>query len=184
MTEKFCNNCGCFPCVCPSWGRDNLPTPIADQVLEFSQMIGAFIQFEPKEPPDDVMRLRLRLVLEEAFELLAASCQKGAQCSSTGSLWEDRIEEFRAHLFDRIIEKMPIGIDMVACTDACADIDYVVEGTRLALGVQGRGVARLVHESNMAKVSGKADGKGKWRKPEGWTPPDIRGELRRQGWRG
>jgi hypothetical protein len=34
----------------------------------------------------------------------------------------------------------------------------------------------------MAKMSGPVDEHGKKRKPEGWKPPDIAGELRRQGW--
>lgn len=155
---------------------------LTQQVSEFSVMIGAPVRFYPQEPSGEETRLRCRLVLEEAFELLAACIDKKAECTSTSILWADRLKEFERHLFDRIIDKMPIEIDLVAATDACADIDYVVEGTRLAMGVDGEPIAALVHASNMAKVGGTKDENGKFRKPAGWLPPDIRGELVRQGW--
>ncbi len=40
----------------------------------------------------------------------------------------------------------------------------------------------LIHEANMKKLTGPKDAAGKQLKPEGWTPPDIAGELVRQGW--
>jgi hypothetical protein len=36
----------------------------------------------------------------------------------------------------------------------------------------------------MAKVGGALDANGKFRKPPGWTPPDIERVLREQGWTG
>jgi predicted HAD superfamily Cof-like phosphohydrolase len=64
-----------------------------------------------------------------------------------------------------------------------ADLDYVVEGTRQELGIDGPAVHAIVHAANMAKQAGPVDASGKKRKPEGWKPPDIAGELRRQGWK-
>ena len=64
------------------------------------------------------------------------------------------------------------------------DLDYVVEGTRLEFEIDGGPIAVEVHRSNMAKVGGPVREDGKRLKPPGWTPPDIAGELRKQGWKG
>ena len=47
--------------------------------------------------------------------------------------------------------------------------------------------AKIVHEeraAHPAKRGGRKDEHGKTRKPAGWTPPDVAGELRKQGWEG
>jgi predicted HAD superfamily Cof-like phosphohydrolase len=109
-----------------------------------------------------------------------------------------------------IIQQSNIKVDLPLAVDALADIDYVVEGCRLEFGVNGEPIADEVHRSNMRKahkcplclgsglvqkndtdsdvcprclgggviVVKRAD--GKTLKPEGWTPPDIAGELEKQ----
>jgi predicted HAD superfamily Cof-like phosphohydrolase len=62
-----------------------------------------------------------------------------------------------------------------------ADLDYVVEGTRLEFGIDGEPIAAEVHRANMAKTEGPVAPDGKRLKPPGWTPPDIAGVLRKQG---
>ena len=76
----------------------------------------------------------------------------------------------------------PAGIPAFA--DALADLDYVIEGTRLEFGIDGWPIAQAVHKSNMAKVGSKVREDGKILKGPDWTPPDIAGELRKQGWSG
>ena len=72
--------------------------------------------------------------------------------------------------------------NMVEIADALADLDYVVEGMRLALGIDGKPIADEVHRSNMAKF-----GPGSWKredgkqmKPPDWTPPNIAKILEEQ----
>jgi predicted HAD superfamily Cof-like phosphohydrolase len=70
--------------------------------------------------------------------------------------------------------------DLVEIADALADIIYIACGTAVSYGIPLDDVFAEVHRSNMAKlVDGKvirrADGKVK--KPEGWTPPDVKGIL-------
>jgi predicted HAD superfamily Cof-like phosphohydrolase len=72
--------------------------------------------------------------------------------------------------------------DLPAFADALADIDYVVEGARLEFGINGSPIADEVHRANMAKLGGPKRADGKHMKPEGWTPPDVAGELVKQGW--
>ena len=144
-------------------------------VREFHTAFGCPAPSKPTVPPDDRLRLRLRLVLEEVTELFDAC----AVC-----------EEIAGQLHGALIELESGGdgiffkdeYDMVKVADALADIDYVVEGMRLELGIDGEPIAAEVHRSNMAKVGATQREDGKILKPPGWTPPDIEGELRKQGW--
>ena len=126
----------------------------------------------PKTPSPDRVRLRASLVMEEAIEFLEACFGANAY---TGAL--------RAQA-DVVINACAVHIDLVEAVDALADIDYVVEGSRLEFGIDGGPIAAEVHRANMAKVGGPVREDGKRLKPPGWTPPDIAGELRKQGWRG
>ena len=77
--------------------------------------------------------------------------------------------------------------DLPELADALADMVYIIYGTARVHGIDLDDVLAEVQRSNMAKV---VDGKvirrddGKILKPEGWTPPDIRGVLADQGWDG
>ena len=72
--------------------------------------------------------------------------------------------------------------DLVEIADALADLIYIACGTAVSYGIPLDKVFEEVHRSNMAKL---VDGKvlrradGKVQKPEGWTPPDIAGVLKK-----
>jgi predicted HAD superfamily Cof-like phosphohydrolase len=70
--------------------------------------------------------------------------------------------------------------DLVEMVDALCDLLYVTYGAAVDLGVDLEPFFAEVHRSNMAKVGGTRRADGKWLKPEGWTPPDIAGLLRRR----
>lgn len=72
--------------------------------------------------------------------------------------------------------------DLAGVADGIADAIYVLLGTALEFGIPIEEVWRLVHESNMKKVGGGTRADGKILKPEGWTPPDVRGALLDDGW--
>lgn len=150
---------------------------IDEQVREFHELCGDVDPDVPTMPAEKIVRLRLRLVLEEAFELFAASVAKGVggETSSDQDTVESLWAETRA-----AIDALTIFPDLVEIADALADIDYVVAGTRLAYGIQRKAVADEVHRSNMAKAHDGVilrDAKGKILKPEGWAPPNIRKAL-------
>jgi predicted HAD superfamily Cof-like phosphohydrolase len=140
-----------------------------DDIREFQSMLKRPAPRVPTVPSDEVMRLRLRLICEEFCELMQAAGIKPQTA-------------IYAALMD-LCQSHPLAIDLPEFVDAMADLDYVVEGTRQELGIDGPAVHRLVHAANMAKQAGPVDATGKKRKPEGWKPPDIAGELRRQGWK-
>ena len=128
----------------------------------------------PTVPQDDRVRFRARLIAEEALETIAAMFSDGKGYQSA----LDRI----GFALSSFIKEAPVKVDMVAFADGCADLDYVTEGARQEFGIDGAPIAAEVHRSNMAKVGGPMREDGKVMKPPGWTPPDVAGELRKQGW--
>lgn len=129
----------------------------------------------PTVPDDKTVRFRLRLVAQEFVELLAATVDTGVDLRDVG-------EAIR-----RVVDYAPIDVDMVDAIDALLDIDYVSESFKLALGANSHPLFAEVHRANLEKFRGerRVDPKdGKILKPPGWSPPDIEGELRKQGWTG
>ena len=93
------------------------------------------------------------------------------------------IDEEVKELFNAIEEE-----NLVEIADAMGDIIYVVMHCANAYGIDLEPIYDEIQRSNMAKVG--SDGKvtrnanNKVMKPEGWMPPDIKGELLKQGWTG
>lgn len=147
---------------------------IRKQVREFHEAFGLPVSMVPGEPNDRRVKLRLKLIAEEFLELL----------DSVLSIPREAIQTVLNAYIDRF-DSVVDAVDIVEFADACADLDYVVEGARLEFGINGKPIADEVHRSNMAKLgpNGKplhrAD--GKVIKPEGWAPPNIAGELAKQG---
>jgi predicted HAD superfamily Cof-like phosphohydrolase len=123
----------------------------------------------PCIPQEKRIKLRLRLIAEEFFELLGA-------CLIAPTL--DDVENRVMRLIDRhdTLVALPEAID------ALADLEYVIHGTAVECGVDMAPVFAEVHRANMAKEGGAQRGDGKILKPEGWSPPDIVRCLREQGW--
>jgi predicted HAD superfamily Cof-like phosphohydrolase len=71
--------------------------------------------------------------------------------------------------------------DLVEMVDALADLLVVTYGAAIELGVDLEFVFAEVHRSNMSKDGGQ-DAGGKILKGPGFTPPNIRGELIKQGY--
>ena len=136
-------------------------------------------------PADDRVRLRLRLIAEEFFETLRATVMTSAYYSTRDddvSVHYDNIKSAEGEILEAI-QKLNIAVDLPTFVDGLADLDYVVEGTRLEFGVDGAPVAAEIHRTNMAKTTGPLRADGKKLKPPGWTPPDVAGVLRAQGWK-
>lgn len=150
---------------------------IRDQVLAFHRAGGIPVLESPQVPPDDCVRLRARLVAENFFELLDALFGNGSIARpGSPALMRARYQ------IACVIADATLDVDIVALADACADLDYVVEGTRLEFGIDGRPIAHAVHVSNMAKFGEGSHVRedGKIMKPPGWKPPDIAGLIRQQ----
>jgi predicted HAD superfamily Cof-like phosphohydrolase len=144
---------------------------LRDQVREFHRMMDQPIGSKPSVPANDRVRFRLRLIAEEFFE-------------AHDSLGWGRYEELsHARQFvGWLLIHAPVKVDLPAFADALGDLDYVIEGARIEFGINGAPIADAIHAANMAKASGPVRPDGKQLKPEGWTAPDIAGELEKQGW--
>ena len=145
---------------------------IQKEVAEFSAAMEVSNLTSPGVPDDATVRLRARLIMEEAFETLAAMF----------SLHLAPVDYVRlAHSIERMIDESPVNVDLPAFADGLADLAYVVEGANQAFGIDSEGVLKVVHAANMAKVGGPLrESDGKRLKPPGWKPPDVAAELARQ----
>lgn len=123
-------------------------------------------------PSDTVIRFRLRLIVEEFFELLEAAAPR----------WPARpwvLEDARERL-ESYVANADISVNLPGFLDATHDLDYVVAGTRVTFGYNGLPGAAEVHRANMDKEP--VGPFNKPTKPKGWRGPDIEGVLRSQGW--
>ena len=171
------------------------------QVIEFHQTFDIPILPGPGVPGEERVRLRARLVVEECLEMIEAMFAVGKLDAHGAEM------SVMKRICSRIITDAPIRVNLPELADAFADIDYIVEGSRLEFGIEGGAVADEVHRSNMAKapVCAACDGNGfrqkndhdsedcprcggkgriilkradsKVQKPEGWTPPDIEAQI-------
>jgi predicted HAD superfamily Cof-like phosphohydrolase len=142
--------------------------------MEFHKAMGQPIGMTPSVPSDERVRLRLRLVAEEFFELLAATDDVP---------FESTLSRRLDHAHSLVIEYIAhaqMRVDIVEAADALADLAYVIEGTALEFGISSEPIAKEVHRSNMTKSGMRED--GKIAKGPNYSPPNIAGCLRDQGW--
>lgn len=130
-----------------------------EMLIEFHKAMEIPIEGRPTVPADARVRLRMALIAEEFFEVLNAV--------SPGS------PTFEQSTLRKLISNAEIKVDLVELADGLADLDYVVEGTRLEFGIDGESILEEVHRTNMLKVGGPISPEGKRLKPPGWEPPRI-----------
>lgn len=159
-------------------------SPLRAQVLEFHRAMDCPVLDRPQVPPDERVRLRLRLVAEEFFELLRSALveRELPTDGAEGVKHEDCILACAESIVLTAVADDDLSVDLPELADALADLDYVIEGARLEFGVDGAPVAAGVHAANIRKLDGPVREDGKRLKPEGWRPFDVAAELRRQGW--
>jgi|SRR5580693_33261 predicted HAD superfamily Cof-like phosphohydrolase len=179
-----------------------MPTRLRSQVVNFMVRFVHPVKARPAKPDLSRIKLRARLIAEEAVETVQAMtdtdrADHGLTFDNVGQFIEryhpkdEPLSLYSAALallngaFDTMSPDTDYTLDqMVQVADGMADLDYVVEGTRLEYGIDGEPIAELVHAANMLKIP-DVDAHGKTKKPEGWVPPDsaIGTELTRQGFR-
>lgn len=122
----------------------------------------------PTIPSPEVIRLRANIIFEEALETLEGL-------------------GYRIVFEDGVVDLKKIGEpDIVKAMDGCADLRVVTTGTMSAFGVDDEPIQELVDANNLEKFgpgSYRRESDGKWMKSPSHKPPDIQGELLRQGWR-
>lgn len=151
-----------------------------EQVTAFHKKFGQPIGARPKVPTDAMVRFRLKLIMEEFFELFEAAFNPK----------HSKLDEARA-ILQVFVENGHLDMNFPEFVDALGDMDYINEGTRLVFGVDGDPVADEIQRANMAKDPAYVDAKDSYHtsatikpvKPAGWTPPDIERVLIEQGWK-
>lgn len=194
---EWCNACGCLIAT-PGRKGENIEVfypfravGLREQVIEFhkafcpDQRLG---EGPPSIPSIDTIRLRLKLITEEYFEALSSILPFDLSKMPIDHFdFQRRVHSklvlARATIDDAITQYGGNAVDIVELADALADLDYVVEGTRIAFGVDGKPIADEVHRSNLTKIGGTRREDGKWVKPDSYSPADVRGELEKQGWK-
>lgn len=73
--------------------------------------------------------------------------------------------------------------NLVKLVGGCIDSQFVFEDVLVASGVDGKPLWDEIAQKNFEKAAGPHDPvTNEQLKPPGWTPPDIEGLLRKQGW--
>lgn len=132
------------------------------QVVAFEKACGNELSNKPPEAPGvDVIRLRRKLILEEARETLTAL----------------RVVQKAVESGDAVTGKM-----LAEVADGSADLQFVCKGTDIAFGVDGPAVMNEVCRANLSKFAPGHyyDETGKLRKPPGFKPPDVVGLIQNQ----
>lgn len=159
-----------------------VPLRTIDMVREFHEAFGVPVRLYPTTDitPEERM-LRARLVFEEALEFVEAmGCVVRAEC---------RVEMGEVVLSDEIgvYVDAHAEIDLIEAADALADLDYVVTGSALTMGIPHTDVVAEVHRSNMSKLDPATgqpilrEGDGKVLKGSAYSPPDVRAVLHSWG---
>lgn len=153
-------------------------------VIQFHRTFGCAVQENPGLPDltgDEVYRLDLlcrlmRTATDVCHEYAEQLQGRGSQVLFTRlQLIQEELSELAEAMRDR---------DALACLDGLTDLQYVLDGTYAALGLQDYKLAafREVHESNMSKLG--EDGRpllsaaGRVIKGPFFRPPDLRRVLR------
>lgn len=158
-------------------------TTHADKVREFYEKYqqeqfladdGAVASLE--DMGDDRVDLRMKLIAEEFFELIAAvyNDQAAYELESTwNNLFSDGVMDERRN-------------DVVAAADATGDLRYVIEGFDLEAGIPAEKVFDEIHSSNLSKLGkdgfpiisdGTLKPKGKILKGENFFEPDLKAVI-------
>lgn len=143
-----------------------------ERVREFMEKFGHPVYDEPQLIGDQLWEvMRLELIREEFCELLDALG------------YEDSANEIRA-VYLNPDEDYAGRRDIVAAADALGDLEYVVNGAAIGMGINLPEVVEEIHRSNMTKLG--PDGKpiyredGKILKGEDYEPPNLIDVLYRQ----
>jgi predicted HAD superfamily Cof-like phosphohydrolase len=139
-------------------------------VTEFHAKMGLPVASEPTVGTPRQRELRVRLMLEEVLEFAKAA---GVNVTA----WDGAEAVGVYSTADLRFEASERG-DLVQMTHELADVQYVVSGTAVELGLPVHEAIPLIHEANMRKEP-VLDSGGKVRKPEGWVPADVSGLLKK-----
>lgn len=147
-------------------------TKLQTNIRDFMVKAGQIVREKPSELTKEEAELRVRLVFEEAFELanaLGVSIHNGNRAFSEN--------DFAYQILDTCYDQQ----DITLAADAIADLNYVVNGTAVAMGIDMEPIDEEVHDSNMSKfIDGYRREDGKWVKGPSYRPANIKALIEKQ----
>jgi predicted HAD superfamily Cof-like phosphohydrolase len=145
-----------------------------DMVKEFHVATNSPVLPSPGVPPNDRVRLRVKILLEETIE---------ASCAMLG-IPDDRCKEAVKELMciiDEWFETNDPVPDLPSVGKELNDVLYVAHGALAEFGIPET-MFEAVHENNMTKVGGPMREDGKRGKPHGYKKFDPAKFLAENGW--
>lgn len=157
--------------------------PMQYAIEEFMTRCDQEVKKFPELPEEQVVTLRIRLMVEELLGKIAAPVE---------AIRDEDDHRYTRLLIqnksDELIASMIAG-DLVGIADGLADVLYVVIGTAVAYGIDIQEVFDEVHRSNLSKTVWseeeqrwfiEKDEFGKGIKPPTYSPADIKSIIDRQ----
>lgn len=128
----------------------------AARVTELHRAFGVPVPERPAVPGPDLLALRRTLIHEETAEVEAEFAALATRLGAG--------------------ETVAPG-DLAPLAHELADLLYVTYGALTTLGIDADAVFAEVHRANLGKLGGPRRADGKWLKPGGWQPADVRGVI-------
>lgn len=129
--------------------------PEQNDVAEFMSGVGQEVILKPTPPDFKLATLRFNLIYEELLELAEAM----------GLTIEGKLS---------VANSNEQNINMIEIIDALCDLNYVVYGAAVSMGVDLQPYWNEVQRSNLSKIrDGYKREDGKWMKGPSYSPPDI-----------
>lgn len=137
-------------------------------VKEFHEAIGQPVNVTPTLSTEQDRILRARLILEEALELIY---DMAVEVYVEPAEQRTYLTNLKYLEFDTSILREP---NLTGMYKELVDLNYVVKGTGVVLGLDIDKGHQEVHRSNMTKViDGHKDETGKWRKGPSYEPANM-----------
>jgi predicted HAD superfamily Cof-like phosphohydrolase len=147
--------------------RSNMSRDWQNDIRDLMKLYGQNAPDYPQKLTTELRTLRFKLILEEFLETAEAM---GFWARLTPNY-------FVAHNFDVLEDNKQ---DLAGISDGIVDSIVVLLGAAIAYGIDIQPIWDMVHTANLAKAGGPKRSDGKRLKPEGWTPPNVQGEIDRQ----
>lgn len=132
-----------------------------EMVKEFHVATGSPVLDKPGIPPHDRVRLRCKLIMEEALEAVGAMIG-----------FHDEDVKRLALRVGYLIDQIDPQAQLPEVAKELNDLLYVTHGALLEFGIPEK-MFDAVHENNMTKISGPVREDGKRLKPPGYVKFDA-----------
>lgn len=159
---------------------DTFKTEHQNQVELFMNKAGQHVPSYPTVPDLETRKVRARLVLEEALELINALGLEVRilECGNLNAC--DVTDTSRINIDQDFTQLDPPILSDIA--KECADVIVVTTGTASSCGIGLKKIQKEVDANNLEKFGPGSyrDNNGKWRKPTNYKKPDLTNHIEEQ----